>query len=124
MREGPDDEVLPAFLRQRAISGDVSVLRFNLHIVPPASVIRAVRIALPDRVLVCNNVTLPRNHRDRTRLVERARPTRYRGINQSLSILEGMPCGQIRIPTDPLRGRTAVPVNGAGSAVPTIRDSR
>lgn len=57
--------------------------------------------------------------------MERARPTRYRGINQSLSILEGMPCGQIRIPTDPLRGRTAVPVNGVRSAavvrVSTIR---
>lgn len=64
---------------------------------------------------LCVTTLRPRNHRDRTRLVERAHPTRYRGINQPLSILEGMPCGQIRIPMDLLRGRIAVPVNGARS---------
>lgn len=80
-------------------------------------IVRVPFVSVLQIVSLCVTMLRPRNHRDRTRLVERAWPTRYRGINQSLSILEGMPCGQIRIPTDPLRRRTAVPVNGARSAV-------
>lgn len=58
--KGSDDEVLLlAFLRSdNERCPDVSVLRFNLH--SPASLPRSwpvPRIALPDRVLVCNNVT-------------------------------------------------------------------
>lgn len=94
----------------------MSVLQFNLHSPRPFCVRTTDRVAGSSSCVLVTTLR-PRNHRDRARLVERARPTRYRGINQSLSILEGMPCGQIRIPTDPLRRRTAVSVNGARSVI-------
>lgn len=56
-RGSGDEVLLPAFLRlDDERRPDVSILRFNLHSVP-SPFVSVSWIALPDRVLVCNNVT-------------------------------------------------------------------